>query len=255
MFNDNIDQKYLVDHLKQVHKNTKDDFRWKNLRDFIINSLRSYCSLTKASVIDVGCGTGHMSLELLQHGYNVTSIDLSIELTNFTKYILENHGYDANAKCLDIHNLESLGTQSFDAVVCLDVIEHINDDEFALRNINSVLKSDGLLICSVPAIEFLYGIRDKEMGHFRRYSKKDLITKIESAGFVVEKCRYWNFIGTIPFFFSEKILHKKLNENMRYSKAIHYRIINNVLDLWFRYIENQTGFPAGLTLIVIAKKV
>lgn len=255
MLCEKTDRKYLENHLRVVHENAKDDFRWKNLRAIVTNSLKSYCSLAKASVLDVGCGTGHMSLELLQHGYNVTSIDLSIELTNFTKCVLENHGYDANAKCLDIHNLDSLGAQNFDAVICLDVIEHINDDEFALRNINSVLKSKGLLVCSVPALQFLYGIRDKEMGHFRRYSKKDLITKIESAGFIVEKCRHWNFISVIPIFLSEKILHKKLNENMRYSKSIHHRILNNVLDLWFKYIENQTGFPAGLTLIVVAKKV
>ena len=209
MFCEKIDQEYLVNHLKDVHRNAKNDFRWKNLRSFVADSLKLYYGLTKADVLDVGCGTGHMSLELLQQGYNVTSVDLSIELTNFTKYVVKKHGYDANVKCLDINNLISLETKDFDAVICLDVIEHISDDEFALRNIISVMKSKGLLVCSVPALELLYGIRDKEMGHFRRYSKKDLIKKMESAGFVVEKCRYWNFIGVIPILFSEKILHKK----------------------------------------------
>ena len=149
MSNKNTDQRFLVDHLKQIHLNTKDDFRWKNLRNFIIKSLATYCSnIAKASILDVGCGTGHMTIELLMHNYNVTSVDISIELTNFTKYVIENQGYCANVKCLDIHNLESLGTEKFDAVVCLDVIEHVNDDYLALENINSVLKTKGLLICS-----------------------------------------------------------------------------------------------------------
>lgn len=249
------DQALLTKYLKSIHKNNKEDFRWKNLRSYIIDHLAYiFKHDTKKSILDIGCGTGHMTIELLRHGYNITSGDSSKELVEFTRDIVNDNEYHANVGILNVLNLESLGDQ-FDAVICLDVIEHVEDDEFALKNINSVLKKGGFLICSVPAIKSLYGIRDKELGHFRRYNKKELIKKIESTGFILEKVIYWNFIGFFPFIFSEKILNKKVYTEMRYSKSWHLKFINKTLNFWFHNIENKIRLPFGLTLIMIVKKL
>lgn len=255
MSEDIVSQELLIEHLKSIHKNTKEDFRWKNLRSYIKDSLTYvFKNDTKKSVLDIGCGTGHMTLELLRYGYNVTSGDLSGELVKFTRDIITDSGYYANVEILDILNLEPFGNQ-FDAVICLDVMEHIENDELALKSINNVLRKGGFLICSVPAIKYLYGIRDKEIGHFRRYNKEELTKKIELTGFILEKIIYWNFIGLFPFIFSEKILNKKVYQGMRNSESWHLRLMNNILNVWFQNIENKVELPFGLTLITIARKI
>ena len=76
----------------------------------------------------------------------------------------------------------------------LNVLEHINDDEGALREANKLLKKDGLLILEVPSGKFLFDEYDKKLLHFRRYNMKDLVEKVEKAGFKIEKKTHLGFI-------------------------------------------------------------
>lgn len=253
----NMDQRLLIDHLKSIHQSVQDDFRWENLRKLVKTYLKTYNKLeaNRTRVLDLGCGTGHLTLDLLKDEYNVISVDVSEELIEFTKRMTKKAGYSIDAKVLDIIELDPKQSGTFNAVICLDVVEHVKDDEHALRNINHVLEKDGLLICTVPAFKSLYGIRDKKIGHVRRYNKKELINKVEAAGFYIEFIRYWNFIGLPAFAFSEKILHKSVYEKIRYSKSYKEKCLNAVLNFWFREIENRIiVWPLGLTLIVIARK-
>lgn len=238
----------LVDHLAKVHEYGKTDFRWHNLRKLV----KKY--VIGESILDAGCGTGHTTLELLNEGYEVTAIDLSQELVDFTQRIIKENNYKGDVRVLDLTNAKVLGENKFDTIVCLDVLEHIRDDELALNNLYYILKKDGHLIVSVPALRFLYGIRDKKIGHYRRYSRDELIEKLKASGFEIIDIKYWNFLGVLPFLFSEKILHKKVYEGMRYSrKSFFSRLLNNLLDRWFCRIENDVSVPIGLSLIVIAK--
>ncbi|HDD44644.1 MAG TPA: methyltransferase domain-containing protein [Candidatus Desulfofervidus auxilii] len=239
----------LVDHLAKVHEYGKTDFRWLNLRKLV----KKY--VIGKSILDAGCGTGHMTLELLNDGYEVTAIDISQELVDFTKRIIKENNYRGEVHVLDLANAKVLGENKFDTIVCLDVLEHIRDDELAIKNLYYILKKNGHLIVSVPALRFLYGIRDKKIGHFRRYSKKELIKKLKNSGFQIVEIRYWNFLGVLPFLFSEKVLHSEVYEEIRYSKESFFsKFLNFLLDKWFFYIENNIRFPIGLSLIVICKK-
>lgn len=239
---------YLADHLDRVHKYGKTDFRWRNLRKLV----KRY--IVGKLILDAGCGTGHMTLDLLNSGYEVTAIDISQELIDFTKRIIKDNNYVAAVHAIDLTNIKVLGENKFDTIVCLDVLEHIDDDELAIKNLRYILKKNGHLIVSVPALRFLYGIRDKKVGHYRRYSRVELIEKLRTSGFDVVSIRYWNFLGVLPFLVSEKILHKKLYDGMRYSrKSFFLRLLNDLLNRWFCGIENNVRFPIGLSLIVVAK--
>ena len=108
----------------------------------------------------------------------------------------------------------------------------------------------------MPAFQFLYGIRDRNNRHFRRYSKKNLVKILKNAGFKIKEIRYWNFLGFFPYFFYEKILRKPLYPELRTEKpkkAIKM-IINKILNLWFDKIENNFDFGFGLSLICIAER-
>ena len=239
----------LIDCLAKVQKYEKTDFRWHNLRELV----KKY--VVGKYILDAGCGTGHTTLELLNSGYDVTAIDSSQEMVDFTQSILKESDYRGEVYFLDLTNTNVLGENKFDTVVCLDVLEHIEDDELAIKNLYHVLKKNGHLIVSVPALRFLYGLRDKRIGHYRRYKRYELIEKLKAAGFEIVDLRYWNLLGVLPFLFSEKVLHKGVYEEMRYSRKSSFSIaLNALFDWWFSTIENTVRMPIGLTLIAICRK-
>jgi len=91
----------LIDRLKKTHESSKTDFRWRNLRKLV----KTYIQGEK--ILDAGCGTGHLTLELLQDGFNVTAMDYSQELVNFTKEVLEQEGFLPDVHQLDLRNTQS----------------------------------------------------------------------------------------------------------------------------------------------------
>ena len=239
----------LSDHLQKIHEFQKTDFRWCNIRKFI----KKY--ITGRKVLDAGCGSGHLTLDLLKQNYDVTAIDNSDEMVFYTQKNVKDAHYSATIFSCDLMAIKNQNLSPFDTIICLDVIEHIDKDSIALRNFRDLLKDEGTLILSVPAIHQFYGDQDKKLGHYRRYNKKELTKKVKNAGFDIFKLHYWNFIGIIPYVLFEKILHKSLNDTVRYSRtSAGSDILNRLLNYWFSIIENNIPFPVGLTLIAVCKK-
>lgn len=225
-------------HYKKLFVHQGNDFRFKNLRKLVLKYFKP------GSVLDYGCGTGHLSLELLKNGHSVTVYDISKSMLNLTKKYLEDNGYS-------IPCTQNKGQISglFDNIVSLDVLEHIQNDVPELQDMHRILRPKGRLILSVPAHAFLYGKRDIEVGHYRRYDKKELIKKIRSAGFIIRKVRYWNMLLFLPFLI-QKIVNKRLSEEFRYRRSP----ITLLLDKWFQNVENKLSLGFGLSLIIIAEK-
>jgi len=240
----------LNDHLEKIHEYRGTDFRWCNLRTMVKKYIRG------KKILDAGCGTGHLSLDLLKENYDVTAIDSSNELVDYAQENIRNAGYDADILPCDLVSLKNRNFSPFDSIVCLDVIEHISNDDVVLDNFSDILKNGGTLIISVPAKKYFYGERDKKVGHYRRYEKKELAGKLKKAGFIISDLRYWNFIGVVPYIISEKLLHKPLNEDIRYSgNKTGAKIFNIMLNYWFALIENRVRLPIGLTIIAVCKKI
>lgn len=242
-------QSELITHLEKIHEYQKTDFRWSNLRKLV----KSHIAGKK--ILDAGCGTGHLTLELLRENYDVTAVDYSDELVSFAKKTISDAQYPAQVFSSDLTTINEKNLPLFDTIVCLDVIEHIKRDDVALKNLHDLLKTDGTLIISVPALQSMYGERDKKIGHYRRYDKKEFIKRIEDAGFTLSSIRYWNFLGVIPFVLFEKVLHKPVNETVRYSRtSLNTYLVHPFLNWWFSVVENTVHFPVGLTLIAVCRK-
>jgi SAM-dependent methyltransferase len=94
---------------------------------------------------------------------------------------------------------------SLDTVVALNVIEHITDDIAALRSIGGMLQPGGRAVILVPALRFLYGSLDVELGHQRRYTRQSLALALRRAGFRVEKTFYFNVIGAVGWFLNGRL--------------------------------------------------
>ncbi|HSA38118.1 MAG TPA: class I SAM-dependent methyltransferase [Methanoregula sp.] len=239
----------LEEHLITIRKNERDDFRWLNLRKIIKKNIAGHM------ILDAGCGTGHLTIELLKEGYEVTAIDSSPELIHLLRETVKSENLRLPSFIMDICNPHDLTVEKFDTIVCLDVIEHIEGDESVLNIFRDLLKNEGTLILSVPAIKNFFGERDKNVGHYRRYDKNEITNKVHKAGFDISDIHFWNFIGVIPYFVSEKLFHKPLNEGIRYSESgKSSKIINMLLNFWFSIFENRVRPPIGLTLIVVCRK-
>ena len=99
----------------------------------------------------------------------------------------------------------STPANSFDTVLCINVLEHIQDDLAAIKNMLSVLKPGGKLLLYVPAIQWAFGSIDKALGHFRRYSHSRILSLVESAEAEIQLMHYVNFVGVLGWFYANRI--------------------------------------------------
>ena len=138
----------------------------------------------------------------------------------------------------------------------IDVLEHIEQDEVQVQKVASVLTPGGQFIVVVPAYQALYGERDRLMGHYRRYSAAGLRKLLESNGFKVDHVRYWNMLGVLPYFVSEKILRRPLHAPLRGQKkrGSLAAFVQKILFAWFSLVENNFDFGFGLSIMVTATK-
>jgi SAM-dependent methyltransferase len=140
------------------------------------------------SILDVGCGSG-ANLDLLGERYHegiLHGIDIERES-------LRHCAGDRSIRVsqADLMHLP-FRPGSFDLVCALDAIEHVPDDETALRELHRVCRSGGTLLATVPAFGFLWGNVDRVGHHFRRYTRRELTGVIERSGFAVRFVRYFN---------------------------------------------------------------
>lgn len=206
-------------------------------------TLKKFAKYLKGDILEVGCGIGNFTSSLTKYGY-VVAIDIN---KNYLK-TFDLPKSKGKAGFGDIEKGEYFfAKQNFDSIVCLNVLEHIENDELALTNLLKLLKPDGTLILLIPAHPFLYGAIDKSIGHFRRYVKKELSERLEKMGFKIIQSRRINFLGAIGWFMAGKILNESKIENKKIK-------IFNLLAPLFLTAENIIEPPIGTSILIIAKK-
>ena len=143
-------------------------------------------------ILNVGCGSGELSLRLAAKGHDVVGIDLEpayIELAHMNAARL---GAPPNCQFIAAGIEDFHSDELFDCIVSTDVLEHIADDRAAFARMMELLRPDGLLLIAVPAGPWLFGYHDEQLGHFRRYSKKSLRSLVQGSCDIV-RLRYFGF--------------------------------------------------------------
>src|SRR5437773_1255869 len=151
---------------------------------------------------------------------------------------------------LHLHHLHSFPTRRssdlMDSVVCLNVLEHVEDDMQGLRNIHSVLRPGGRAIILVPHGQEIFGTLDVALGHYRRYSHEELKEKMERAGFRVERILDFNRISRPPWYVSGRILKRTTLGSGQ------MKLFDRFVWLW-RSIDAHLPWPPT-SIIAIAEK-
>lgn len=203
-----------------------------------------FVNFLHGDILEVGCGIGNFTNFLTRFG-NVWAIDVEKEYVIKTQKLLKEK---AKIGFGDIENGEYFfGNQRFDTIVCLNVLEHIKDDESALNNFFRLLKKDGRLILLVPSHKFLFGEIDKSIYHFRRYNKYEICRRLEEIGLKINKSRRLNFLGALGWFIAGKILKETS------VKEKNIKIFNLIAPILLQF-ENLIEPPIGTSILIIAQK-
>jgi len=198
-------------------------------------------------VLEVGSGTGNITQFLCAEGREVMATDVVPSYCNELKRLF---GANPNVRIgkfdLTADAPADFVADPFDSVVCLNVIEHIENDVFALAQIRDSLTPGGNLALLVPAHRILYGAFDRAVGHFRRYGKRELAAKLEKTGFAVREMKFFSLAAALPWLINGRLLKRD------YLPVGQANLANSLVPLL--KLERLIGPPCGLSLIAIAQK-
>lgn len=157
----------------------------KNYNNFLSKNIRKYETLTSNSnkIIDFGAGLGQFSF-IYKDEINFYAIEEDI---NFCKIL--------NKKNIKTASLESLNDESIDYIYTINVLEHIKEDQMVLNELFKKLKKGGGIYIYVPAFNFLWTPLDNEVGHYRRYTRREIFKKLKNAGFQKIEVEYADSAG------------------------------------------------------------
>jgi SAM-dependent methyltransferase len=162
-------------------------------------------------VIEVGCGVGNFTGMLLDR-QAVLALDKEpgcIERLKGRYLDSRNLGaFTCDAEALDERRPE-FDAFGADSCVCLNVLEHIRDDAKALRGMASVLTPGGMIVLLVPAFPALYGPIDKNLGHYRRYTRDSIARLATAVGLRVKKAHYMNWLGFFGWWMNAHVLKRE----------------------------------------------
>jgi len=237
----------MSENITELSNIDSDDF-WLNAKSqLIFNQIK----IKGAKILDVGCGTGSLSFNLALKGHCVDAIDISENSINKTNIKMQDTTLFNNKPNVWLSTIELLEyTGKYDYIILADILEHIEDDKKILNKAFKLLKNDGKLIISVPAIKMLYGTHDIYCEHIRRYSKNEICSKLIDSGFEIVVARYWNLLLIPVAFFFSKILKK----SYPHSTVNSIKIFNKMLELYYTNFENKVNVPIGMSLFIVASK-
>ncbi len=213
----------------------------------IVQSLKSKVQSPK--ILDVGCGTG-ANLEMLANFGQAEGVDVSDDALEFCK-----------AKGLKTHKglAEKLpfADESFDIATALDVVEHLDDDVAGLKEMHRILKKGGKTLIFVPAFMWLWGVQDDISNHRIRYTKKQIVERLEKAGFEIERATYANWTFFAPIL-GGRTLMKITGIKPESENNVNISALNGIFGKIFsaeKHWLKRADFPFGVSIVVVAKKV
>jgi SAM-dependent methyltransferase len=237
--------------LRQVEEN---NFWFKVRNRILIGLIKKYSGQTgNKKLLEIGCGTGYVLSGLsASTEFQLRGSDIHVEGLKYAKQRVP------SAEFIQMDATEMPFEDEFDAIGAFDVLEHISDDELALRNINKSLCKNGVLYISVPQYMFMWSSLDEISFHKRRYSKTELIRKVSAAGFKIEYCGSFVF-SLFPIMVVSRFLLKRKgntpsgNEELKINKYLN-GALESILYLDAYLIKLGIRLPFGGSLVCVAKK-
>jgi SAM-dependent methyltransferase len=214
----------------------------RNYNEWIYSQIAPYVG---RRILDVGCAIGNITQFYVDRelvvGVDVVPDELEVARERFADKHFEAHHMDVSSD-----QLLRFRDRELDTAVCLNVLEHVEDDVHALRNMGSALAPDSRICLLVPVNKWLYGPMDAIDHHYRRYTKREFNAKVGEAGLTIEHQNYFNMLGIAAWFVTNRVLRRSMAAPSQYTL---YDAIVPVL----KRIERAVPPPTGLSLVTICR--
>jgi SAM-dependent methyltransferase len=199
-------------------------------------------------IVEVGCGTGNFTGMLLDREM-VVSIDVEPDCVERLKARYPDRS-NLYVSCCDAGSATLADLRRFrpDSCVCLNALEHIQDDRGALAAMASILEPGGAIVLIVPAFEALYGALDHNLGHYRRYTRKSMVDLAAVVGLEVKIARYMNVAGFFGWWANSHLFHRESQSSKQIEFFDHF-----VVPIASR-VEAAVAPPFGQSLFAALRK-
>jgi SAM-dependent methyltransferase len=237
------------DYEQQTHE-VEDRHWWYRGRRTVLDGVIAGLGLpADARILDAGCGSGRNMVELARQG-TVTGIELSEPSVALAR--ARGAGEVISGSVLELPFAED----SFELAVSLDVIEHLQDDLGALRELRRTVAPGGALLLTVPAYQWLWSGHDVINHHHRRYTRRSLRDVAERAGWRQVRTTYFNSL-LLPVAIVLRALDR-LNTKTTESSLdlwVPPQPLNSLLErplaMEAALIRRGGRIPAGLSLLAV----
>ena len=203
----------------------------------------------RGNVLEVGGGIGNFTPDLAHVAESVISLEPNAschsKLVEKTRSLSKVTVYNTTAENLDRH--VAPGYQA-DTVVCMNVLEHLQDDELAVRTFSRRLKPGGALVLLIPAAPWAFGEIDRRLGHYRRYSKSTARQLMLRTSLTVLAMRYFNFIGLWGWFWNTHVTRRDTQSDTQ------ILVFDRFIVPWLSLLEAFLPPPVGQSLLVVGRK-
>jgi len=160
------------------------------------------------SVLEIGSGIGNLSAFLVDRDRLVLT-DTREEYLSRLRQRFAGRPNVSVARLYLPDEDRAVAGQRFDTVICLNVLEHVDDDISALHAIRRLLGPGGRLVLLVPALQALYGTIDRALGHHRRYNRDGLADLLRATGYTLAHIEYFNLAGIPGWWWAGRVLRRE----------------------------------------------
>jgi ubiquinone/menaquinone biosynthesis C-methylase UbiE len=243
----------LLDYFNDIEKH---HWWWEGRRQILRQSITNKKGL---KVLDIGCGTGE-TLSFLKEYLpkpELYGIDSSPVAIKYAKKRGHKNILKVDAKKLPFSD------NSFDCILLLDVIEHIEDDASILKEAKRVLKKKGKIIITAPALQFIWSEHDSAQGHFRRYVRRNIRLLVKSTKLSLIQISYFNFFLS-PAIIAIRLLSrfKLFSKYGKYDSNLNFNVakkpfLNGLLKLIFVSeikLLKFINYPIGISIFAVLRK-
>jgi SAM-dependent methyltransferase len=244
---------FLINKFNEVEKK---HWWWEGRREVVKLLIKSK---RPKKILDIGCGTGETLtyIKSLFPKALLYGIDTSSKAVTFSKRRGHKNIYKASATKLPFKN------QYFDVILILDVLEHIENDQLVLNEINRVLKKNGTIIITSPGLSFIWSTHDTKQGHKRRYTRSQIKQLAVKSGLKVNFISYFNFFFCFPIIIIRLLSRlKSFRRLANFDQGINFDLANiSFLNTPLKYIFiSEVGllrfikYPIGISIAARLQK-
>lgn len=211
-----------------------------------------------ARVLDVGCGTGANTPVLAAEGRSVVGLDPSpLALGLHQRRVPEAAGRGATRRVRGHAGQLPFADASFDLVVALDVLEHLDDDRAAAAELRRVVRTGGAVVVFVPALRLLWGLQDEVSHHRRRYRRATLRAVVAAGGLKLERITYFNTLLFPPILAARLAMRLWRPAAVQSENQLGGPVANALLERLFSAeapLLARTDLPVGVSLACVARR-